>query len=456
MSSSVTSAPPALVFLHFLGGSVETWGPVEQRLRDAHACLRLDLPGFGGQAGSAGASVAAMADQVAAHIAAAGLSRWVLVGHSMGAKVALLMARRAEDGAPSLSGLCGLVLVAGSPPAPEPMTDGKRQEMLGWFEGDEHSSRAEADGFIRANVAAPLDETAHGGAVDDVLRASIPAWRAWLNQGSREDLSGEVGVLRLPTLVVSGAEDEALGPNAQARLMVPHLARARFETIDGAGHLLPLEVPERVAELIRRHVGAIASGPAPDRMTTRTRTALRERGAADDPDYQPQALSAPLQAVLRAMTAQIIPQHGTRIDLAARIDAMLHQGGGDGWRFATLPADAEAYRAGLATLDRMAVAAHGRGFAALDASGQAAVLRAVAAPAGIAPVEPAAGTADDGLDGAAMTRWFEEVRADAVRLFMAHPETLARLGCDAPATGGNAELTGFTPYRAVDADGVGA
>ena len=451
MSLSVTSPPPTLVFLHFLGGSVETWKRVEQQLQDHHACLRLDLPGFGGKAESAGGSVGAMADEVAAQVAEAGIAHWVLVGHSMGAKVALLLARRAEDGAPSLAGLCGLVLVAGSPPTPEPMSDQKRQDMLGWFEGDEDSSRAQADSFIRANVVAPLDEAAHDSAVDDVLRASTQAWRTWLNQGSRENLADEVGVLHLPTLVLSGGEDEALGPEAQTRLMTPHLAHARFEIIDGAGHLLPLEAPERVAGLIVRHLEAIAQGPTADRMTTRTREALRDRATQDDPAYRPLALSQGSLAVLRAVVAQIIPQRGTHIDLAARIDTMLHGAQGDGWRFAALPPDAEAYRAALLTLDRMAEAAHGSGFAVIDTSDQAALLRVVAASPGAEPSEQLAAPPDEGLDGPAMTRWFEEVRADAVRLFMTHPATLAALQCDAPATGGDEALTGFPPYRAGDA-----
>ncbi len=452
MPSPVAPVPPTLIFLHHLGGSAETWSQVERELSDRHACLRLDLPGFGGHADRGGSPVGAMADQVAARVAEAGLARWVLVGHSMSAKVALLIARRAEDGVPSLAGLCGLVLAAGSPPAPEPMTDGKRQEMLGWFEGDAQTSRAEADGFVRANVAAPLDDATHAGAVDDVLRASVPAWRDWLTGGSREDLRDAVGVVRLPTLVLSGAEDGPLGRDAQLRLTMPHLARARHETVEGAAHLLPLERPDRVAALIVAHVEAIARAEVlvseAGRMTARTRAALERRGAADDPAYRPQAMPAPSLAVLRAVAARVLPQRGTQIDLAARIDAMLHQGGGDGWRFAALPPDAEAYRAALRTLDGAALAAHGRGFAALDGAAQDGLLRAVAAGSpGSAATPPAAA---DGLDGAAMERWFEDLRADAVRLFMAHPATLALLRCEAPATGGDAELTGFAPYRAVD------
>ena len=439
---------PTLLFLHFLGGSADTWRQVEDALSDRFASQRLDLPGFGDAAEADGYSVAAMADWVAARVMT---KRWVLVGHSMGAKVALLLARRAEDGDPLLAGLCGLVLAAGSPPGPEPMEDDKRAEMLSWFKGDAVLSRAEADSFVRANIASALRDEAHEGAVADVLRMARPAWRAWLTNGSREDLRGTVGVVRMPALVLAGAEDAALGPAAQHELMVPHLADGRVEIVDGTAHLLPLEDPQRVAALIASHVTSLtesSAGCRDDRITTRTREALQRRGQPDDLSYQPRVLEDGLLDVLRAVVERVIPQRRSAIDLAARIDAMLAEGAGDGWRFALLPPDPEAYRCALRTLDARARAVHAASFADLTEAAQDAQLQAVA------ECRLGASGVEGQLDPAAMGLWFQELRADATRLFMSHPATLAAMGCDALETGGDAELTGFVPYRAVDAVGA--
>ena len=439
---------PTLLFLHFLGGSADTWRQVEEALSDRFASQRLDLPGFGDAAEADGYSVAAMADWVAARVTT---KHWVLVGHSMGAKVALLLARRAEDGDPLLAGLCGLVLAAGSPPGPEPMEDDKRAEMLSWFNGDAVLSRAEADSFVRANIASALGHEAHEGAVADVLRMARPAWRAWLTSGSREDLRGTVGVVRMPALVLAGAEDAALGPAAQHELMVPHLADGRVEIVDGTAHLLPLEDPQRVAALIASHVMSLAESSAEcrdDRITTRTREALQRRGQPDDLSYQPRVLEDGLLDVLRAVVDRVIPQRRSAIDLAARIDAMLAQGAGDGWRFALLPPDPEAYRCALRTLDARARAVHAASFADLTEAAQDAQLQVVA------ECRRGASGVEGQLDPAAMGLWFQELRADATRLFMSHPATLAAMGCDALETGGDAELTGFEPYRAVDAVGA--
>ena len=38
---------PALVFLHYFAGSLQSWAHVSGRLANTCRCLRIDLPGFG-------------------------------------------------------------------------------------------------------------------------------------------------------------------------------------------------------------------------------------------------------------------------------------------------------------------------------------------------------------------------------------------------------------------------
>ena len=249
-----SDARPTLVCLHFLGGSAHSWDQVAIGL-DGIRYVGLDLPGFGEAAGASGYSVQAMADAVERQVEGID-APWVLAGHSMGAKVAAVLARRAEDGEPALSGLAGIVLVAGSPPCREPIEEAKRQEMLGWF-GDAAQSESQATHYIGQNTAASLDRPALSRAVGDVLRMNRAAWLAWLQGGSLEDWSDRVGVLRLPALIVAGGKDGALGEAAQRDLTAPHYATHRMVTLPDAGHALPLERPGMVAQLICEHVRCV-------------------------------------------------------------------------------------------------------------------------------------------------------------------------------------------------------
>ncbi len=125
-----SEARPTLVCLHFLGGSATSWSEVVERLSARVRCLPVDLNGFGDAAGHTRYSVTEMADSVADRVGSEGVGDWMIAGHSMGAKVATVLARRAEDGADALGGLRGLALLSGSPPSPEPMEEQKRQTML--------------------------------------------------------------------------------------------------------------------------------------------------------------------------------------------------------------------------------------------------------------------------------------------------------------------------------------
>ena len=420
---------PVLFCLHFLGGSKRGWRWVEERLAGRFECIPVDLPGFGAATALTGYGVADMAAHVAAAVRARAPARWQLVGHSMGAKVAMALSRRAEDGDSGLSGLERLVLLAGSPPAPEPMKEEQRQAMLSWLGGDEASRRAEADGYLNNNVGAPLHPAVHGVAAEDVLAANRDAWTAWLDRGSREDWAARVGVLRTPALLVVGTEDPDLGEQTQRRLVAPHFERWEIVALAGAGHLLPMERPDEVAALIAGAPFIPAGYRAlidSRRVSSRTRAALLARAEPDAVGYVPATLSAAQLDVLRAMLDRVLPQPGPgAIDLAARIDAGL-AGLGDGWRFADLPPDVEAYRAGIDTVEA-AAARHGQGFALLTPAMQDALLRTLAdgsAPGGA-------------LSSAQLKMWFEDVRAEAARLYVAHPATLARMGYSGIGYGGD-------------------
>lgn len=158
---------------------------------------------------------------------------------------------------------------------------------------------------------------------------------------------------------------------------------------------------------------------ASDRVDPEVRGLLAQRAVPDDPAYTPVVVDAADLALLRGLADVLVPQHPSPpIDLAARLDAQYARGEGDGWRFAELPPDPEALRAGLATLRPL--------WPADPAQQEALVGRLVAAG------EP--GTVP--FDADELAAWLEDVRVDLVRLWLAHPASMARVGYDGFATGG--------------------
>ncbi|MGQ2915002.1 alpha/beta fold hydrolase [Microbacterium aurantiacum] len=425
-----------------LGFAGEAAAPIAAHLPERFDVVGIDLPGHGDAPDAADAGVAAVADAVVAAIAARATGGpWILCGHSMGGKIAAVVADRVLRGDAPLFGLAGLVLLAPSPTTREPMDEERRERMLAWV-ADGPISAQHAHDFVSENVAAPLDPDTETTAIAQVQRMSPLAWRRWLETGSRQDVRDGLDIADLPAVVLAGDADDDLGADAQPGLITDLLPRAEVIALSDTGHLLPYERPREVAAAIARLWERIlaASAPVPsdwgriiasERTDPETRGILSRRALADDVDAGPQALT-PLQlTMLRALAARLVPRAADdRFDLALRLDRDLAEGRGDGWRPPGLPTDADAARAGLDAL----AAVWPDGTAAQDAL--------------IAQI-----IAGDGFDGSpwdadTTRRWFEDVRVDLAQAWVSHPASSARIAFDGFVTGVGTSDPGFSELRA--------
>lgn len=442
------SARPVAFCLHALGASSAEFAHLRDALAGEIELVAIDLPGFGDTAWADGASVEETVEVVTCRIRAHGAARWMLVGHSMGGKIASIIAARTLSGRAPLFGLAGVVLLAASPVTPEPMAEDRRELMIGWaskshLASNGHLSDESAREFIDATIAEPLAETDMARAVSDVRRTDPLAWRAWLERGSREDWSSEVGNLAVPALIVSGAQDGDLGYPAQRHLNGATYLAAKFVTIEHAAHLLPIERPREVAAAIlafwRDHAGTSPGVPlstgrviASERTSERTRGILSRRALADDPGYQPVILSNEQLVTLRDIAERLVPQGDDVIDLAARVDQQLGRGGGDGWRNAALPADVEAYRLGLDALV---------GFGVQTPERQGEMI--------VQLIDGSFVAEGSTLSSKQLQFWFEDARVDLARQWMAHPATFSRIKYDGFGNGGDGvRKQGFTLLEA--------
>ena len=233
--------PHTVLALHYWAGAGREFDLLRPLLLPGTTLLAPNLPGFGGQPAPAGFdySVRAYADWVAAYIARLGLGDFTLLGHSMGGKIALALAARQP------AGLRRLVLLSPSPPAGEPMSDDERTAALAAF-----GNADEAKKTFDKITGHPLPAAIRQAVVADNLCCSLPAWNAWLATGSREDISAELAGLTIPCYLLVGEHDRAIAAATQCAQTLPYLPVGTTCQVIDAGHLLPLEVPALIAELV--------------------------------------------------------------------------------------------------------------------------------------------------------------------------------------------------------------
>jgi pimeloyl-ACP methyl ester carboxylesterase len=243
---------PALVFLHYWGGSTRTWHPVMERLAGDARCVAIDHRGWGrSSAPAAGYAIGDLAADAEAVVEALDLDDYILVGHSMGGKVAQLLATRRP------AGLRGVVLVAPAPAKPVDIPEAARTQMAAAYASRE-SVTATLDHVLRH---ATLGDELREQVIHDSLAGAEPAKREWPAATIVEDVSAGLGSIEVPVLVVAGEHDRVEPVDVMRSHVVDAIRGARLEVIAGSGHLIPLERPAELAEAIAGFRGSLSRRP---------------------------------------------------------------------------------------------------------------------------------------------------------------------------------------------------
>ena len=237
-----------LVFLHYWGGLSQTWKHVTAKLTAKFHTVAIDHRGWGeSDAPSNGYALADLAADAEGVIQALNLKRYVLVGHSMGGKVAQLIASRQP------AGLVGLVLVAPSPPTPMVMPPEAREMMAGSYASRE-TVEAAIDNVLTAKALSSEDREQ---VIKDSLRGAAPAKVAWPRATSLEDTSRQVSAINVPTVVIAGELDKIDTVETLKKELLTRIPQAVLHVVPGTGHLSMLESPEEVARLIGDFAAAV-------------------------------------------------------------------------------------------------------------------------------------------------------------------------------------------------------
>ena len=263
---SVGTAGPRVAFLHGLFGQGRNWTQIAKAVSgpdgsDAQ-CLLVDMPDHGRSPWSQEFSLDAYADAVAATLrATAPGESWMVVGHSLGGKVSMVLALRH----PELVGRLVVVDIA-------PKGYGSLERFEGYIR--EMQDLPLADLASRGDAEARFDEPDPGvkAFLLQNLRRDGQSWRwqvnldliaadAALGADSRiadwprdvDDLPAYEG----PVLWVAGGDSRYIKREDGER-MRRHFPRTRLFTIKGAGHWVHTDAPDIIVTALRRFLHAPA------------------------------------------------------------------------------------------------------------------------------------------------------------------------------------------------------
>jgi len=238
---SYSDRRPTLIFLHGLLGSASNWHSIARKLEARAHVIVPDLRNHGRSPHAEAMNYPSMAADLSELIDDQGLDSALLVGHSMGGKVAMWLALTQ----PEL--VTGLVVVDIAP-----VTYPQRFESifvaLRGIDIANLKSRGQADQLLASAIGEPglrqflLQNLERGG---DAWR-----WRSNLSVLNRElrTLAGfpdasDYTIYPGPVLFIWGGASDYLKPEFQPRIrtLFPY---ARFRVISGAGHWVYAEQPD--------------------------------------------------------------------------------------------------------------------------------------------------------------------------------------------------------------------
>lgn len=235
----------ALVLLHGFTHTGRSWDPVAEKLGESYSPLALDIRGHGG----ASAVTPVTLEAVISDLDQLSPDEFVLVGYSMGGRLALQYALARPDRVQRL------VLIGASPGLDD------HAQRAARIEADERLAveleRLSIEDFAQRWARTPVladqpPEVAarvHADRVRNNPEGLARALRG-LGTGAVEPVWNRLGELRMPVLLLVGARDERF--LAIAQQMAQSIETARLEVIPGAGHAAHLEQPEAVAAAIAR------------------------------------------------------------------------------------------------------------------------------------------------------------------------------------------------------------
>lgn len=233
-----------LVLLHGAGGTHLFWPPQVRRFSNLQV-LAPDLPGHGRSGGAGLMSIEAYAASVAGWLDFIGVGRAFIGGHSMGSAIALQLALEFPDR------VAGLILIgAGARLRVHPDILSKAAQEETFMD----AVRMVVSASFADHTSARLQELAFqrmASTRQAILYGDFLACNDF-------DIMQNLPKIGQPVLLICGDQDR-LTPLRYAEYLVARLPDARLHVIEDAGHMVMLEKPVLVSNLIQEFICSLTS-----------------------------------------------------------------------------------------------------------------------------------------------------------------------------------------------------
>lgn len=251
---------PVLILGPSLGTTWHMWDRQVPELAQQWRIFRYDLPGHGGAPAYPVGSVSDLAGRLLATLDALGVQRFGYAGCAFGGAVGVELALRHPERVASLA------LIAASPRFGT-ADEFRQRGVIVRTNGLDPIARSSPDRWFTSGFAAAQPAITEW-AVQMVRTTDPGCYIAACEALAAFDVRAEIGLVGVPTLVLVGSDDQVTGP-AEARTLVAGIPDARLAVVPGASHLVPVEQPAAVTDLLVRHFST-AWQPAYDSGTGQT------------------------------------------------------------------------------------------------------------------------------------------------------------------------------------------
>src|SRR5581483_2233496 len=236
----VSGAP--LVFIHGAGDSHLLWNRQLAALADVARVMAMDLPGHGRSAGEGRKTIDEYAIAVREFLDALDISQAVIIGTSMGGAIALTCALEFAER------VMGLGLVA---------TGAKLRVAPAFLQGLQMDFEATVQILVEHYYAPNAPAALKAKSAQQLLKTGAPVTYGDYAACDAFDVRERLGKIRVPTLVVGGTADR-MTPLKYSEFLAAQIPHAQLVVIEGAGHMLMLEQPDALNDVLRRWIATVS------------------------------------------------------------------------------------------------------------------------------------------------------------------------------------------------------